>query len=145
MRDNKSALQVTIYWYDLHVPVIGKTPLSLEAWHWPGRIVRILLPVYSFLRAGCTPSIHFLSILQAVLLSELQLRWKGSLLWTVLKISTGHHSAWIRLLWRHWISPTLDTEGNSCFCIVFKVVLSILFLTAFTTEGVLKQVKFHVF
>lgn len=95
-------------------------------------------PACAFLRAGCSPSIHFL---QAVLLSELHLRWKESLLWPILKISTGFHSGKVRLLWRHWIISTLATERKYCFLMVFRVVFAIPNLTAFITEDILKHTK----
>lgn len=94
--------------------------------------------------AVCSTSNHFLSSLQAVLSSELHLRWKGFLTWHILKISTGHHLVRIRLFWRQWISPTLDTERNYCFLKVL-VIFAILSCTTLITEEISKTFESSIY
>lgn len=107
---------------------------------WPGTVVGdsvCAFPAHS--KMFTSP--YFLSILQAVLLSELHLRWKGSLLWTKLKLSTGHLSVRIKLLGRQGFFPTLDTERNYCFFIVCKIFFNILMLITLISEEMLEHSK----
>lgn len=136
MRDNRSALGVAFYRYELYVPVIGKIPLSLKAWHWPGRVVRIL-PVLS---SGQDVPLLFIFFKQYCYQSYIWDErnpcygpyWKSPLDSTLVRI---------RLLWRHWIISTLAIERKYCFLMVFRVVFAIPNLTAFITEDILKHTK----
>lgn len=152
MRNNKSALGATFYGYELYVPVIGKIPLSLKAWRWPGRVVRIP-PVLSSEQDIALLFCTFIFWVSRKQYCYQSYTWDGSdpYYGPYWKSPLESTLVRIRLLWTHWMIPTSAIERKFCSLMVFKMVFAILNLTfitfitfiisAFITEDILKHTK----